>query len=93
MSLMKCPECQEQISTHATTCPHCGYPILLPKHSTSKRGRPKKSDQQSLMRLPNGYGTIKTLAGNRRQPFAAMVNPKLTLNEDTGKSYYIVSDE
>ena len=88
MSLMKCPECQGQISTQATTCPHCGYPLLPSKQTTSKRGRPKKSDQQSFMRLPNGYGTIKTLTGNRRQPFAAMVNPKLTLNEETGKSYY-----
>lgn len=88
MSLVKCPECQGQISTQATTCPHCGYPILPVENNKSKRGRPKKSDQQSLMRLPNGYGTIKALPGNRRKPFAAMVNPKLTLNEDTGKSYY-----
>ncbi len=88
MSLAKCPECQGQISTQATTCPHCGYPLLPPDQSKSKRGRPKKLEQQSLMRLPNGYGTIKALPGNRRQPFAAMVNPKLTLNEDTGKSYY-----
>ena len=27
MSLMKCPECQNEISTQAITCPKCGYPI------------------------------------------------------------------
>lgn len=26
MALTACPECQEQISTLATTCPHCGAP-------------------------------------------------------------------
>ena len=27
MALIKCPECQEEISDQAAACPHCGYPI------------------------------------------------------------------
>jgi predicted amidophosphoribosyltransferase len=27
MALIKCPECNEEVSTFATTCPKCGYPI------------------------------------------------------------------
>lgn len=27
MALIKCPECGQEISEHAATCPHCGYSI------------------------------------------------------------------
>lgn len=27
MSLISCPECSHQVSTHAVNCPSCGYPI------------------------------------------------------------------
>lgn len=27
MSLINCPECKQQISSEAFTCPHCGYSI------------------------------------------------------------------
>lgn len=27
MALMKCPECQREISERAVMCPHCGHPI------------------------------------------------------------------
>uniref|UniRef100_UPI003217C9E3 hypothetical protein n=1 Tax=uncultured Draconibacterium sp. TaxID=1573823 RepID=UPI003217C9E3 len=27
MALIQCPECENQISSHAQNCPHCGYPI------------------------------------------------------------------
>ena len=27
MSLLNCPECGGLLSTEATTCPHCGYPL------------------------------------------------------------------
>lgn len=25
MALMKCPECNKQVSSKSETCPHCGY--------------------------------------------------------------------
>lgn len=27
MSMMQCPECKKDISSHAVSCPHCGYPL------------------------------------------------------------------
>ena len=27
MALIKCPECERDVSSKATACPHCGYPI------------------------------------------------------------------
>jgi hypothetical protein len=27
MALIPCPECQQKVSTAATACPHCGYPL------------------------------------------------------------------
>lgn len=27
MALIKCPECNNDISTNATVCPHCGNPL------------------------------------------------------------------
>ena len=31
MALIKCPECQQNISSSAKNCPHCGYKITLHK--------------------------------------------------------------
>jgi RNA polymerase subunit RPABC4/transcription elongation factor Spt4 len=33
MALQKCEECNEQISTRATICPHCGYPRVKPEQA------------------------------------------------------------
>ena len=29
MALMKCAECQRDISSYCEVCPHCGYPVKL----------------------------------------------------------------
>ena len=65
--LMKCPECELQVSDKAVSCPHCGYP-LKPLAKNSARRKPKR------MRLPNGFGQISEIKGmNLRKPFRAMV--------------------
>lgn len=72
--LIKCRECQLQVSDKANTCPHCGYPL---KNTSSRRYQPKR------MRLPNGFGQISEIKGrNLRNPFRAMVTVGFT---DTGK--------
>ena len=51
MALLKCPECNHNVSDKAAACPHCGYPMNSPT-STKPRirnGKPTK--------LPNGFGT------------------------------------
>lgn len=66
--LLKCPECELQVSDKAITCPHCGYP-LQPNIIARQR---RKSNRRK--RLPNGFGQITELKGrNLRKPFRAMV--------------------
>ena len=64
--LIKCPECELQVSNKAYSCPHCGYPLKQEKAAwkTSKR-----------MRLPNGFGQITNIKGqNLRNPWRVMVS-------------------
>lgn len=65
--LIKCPECELQVSNKAINCPHCGYPLkgtqLQKRHNTPKR-----------MRLPNGFGSITKLKKpNLRNPYWARI--------------------
>lgn len=64
--LMKCPECELQVSDKALSCPHCGYPMQdTPKKTTTKKKK---------RRLPNGFGSITKLkSSNYRKPFMARV--------------------
>lgn len=65
--LIKCPECELQVSDKALNCPHCGYPL----NSTQKRNARKSNKRR---RLPNGFGQISEIKNrNLRKPFRAMV--------------------
>lgn len=62
--LITCPECEGQVSSVATCCPHCGFPLT----------RQKKAKKSKRMRLPNGFGRIVEIKGkNLRKPYRAMV--------------------
>lgn len=63
--LIKCPECELQVSDKAVTCPHCGYPL---KPNTRQRISTKRK------KLPNGFGQISFLKGNLRKPYRAMIS-------------------
>lgn len=66
--LIKCPECELQVSDKAMTCPHCGYPMKSPE----KQKRPRKSTKRR--RLPNGFGQISEIKSKYlRKPFRAVV--------------------
>lgn len=64
--LIKCSECELQVSDKAVICPHCGFPLKPDKkiyHKTSKRKR-----------LPNGFGQISLIKNhNLRNPYRALV--------------------
>lgn len=65
--LIKCKECELQVSDKAISCPHCGYPINIATKSPAKRTKKR-------MRLPNGFGQItKITSKNMRKPYRAMV--------------------
>ena len=66
--LIKCPECELQVSDKALSCPHCGYPMK----QNIETHKPKKSNRRR--RLPNGFGQIsKVNNSNLRKPWRAMV--------------------
>lgn len=73
--LVKCPECELQVSDKAPTCPHCGYPM----QPTVKRKPRAKNNKRR--RLPNGFGQISEIKNrNLRNPFRAMVTVGKTEN-------------
>lgn len=83
MALLKCPECQHDVSDKAAACPHCGYPMNSPT-STKPRirnGKPTK--------LPNGFGTVYKLSGKRSKLFRAVKTDKWIFDTTTGKSKQI----
>ena len=66
--LIKCPECELQVSDKALSCPHCGYPM----QPNVKPRKPRTSNKRR--RLPNGFGQISEIKNrNLRNPFRAMV--------------------
>ena len=53
MAIIKCPECQHDISDKASVCPHCGYP-LEPKD---------KSDPETKITSKDSFPTSKKVVG------------------------------
>lgn len=67
MALIKCPECELQVSDKAISCPHCGYPL-------DKKGIRRKQPTSKRKRLPNGFGRITEIKDQAlRKPFRAMI--------------------
>ena len=76
--LIKCPECELQVSDKAATCPHCGFPL-----QPSVKSRKPRAKNNKRRRLPNGFGQIREIKNrNLRKPFRAMVSVGKT---ETGK--------
>ncbi len=67
MALINCIECGHIVSDKAFSCPNCGYPMQETKKSENIPRKPRKKHKK----LPNGYGSIKKLSGNRNKPYAA----------------------
>lgn len=69
--LVKCPECELQVSDKATICAHCGYPLKEDAASSTSTRRKKYNKRR---RLPNGFGQISEIKNrNLRNPFRAMI--------------------
>lgn len=62
--LIKCPECDHNISDKAISCPMCGFPLQQPKVTVARKTKRHR-------KLPNGTGSIKKLSGKRAKPWAA----------------------
>jgi integrase len=68
--LIKCPECELQVSDKAIACPHCGYPL-----QPDIKPRKPRNKNNKRRRLPNGFGQISEIKNrNLRKPFRAMIS-------------------
>ena len=45
MSMIKCPECEKEISSNAQVCPNCGNPIDLSEEEKNKKVAENKLDK------------------------------------------------
>jgi len=76
--IIKCPECELQVSDKALSCPHCGFPL-----QPDVKPRKPRNKNNKRRRLPNGFGQISEIKNqNLRNPFRAMVSVGKT---DTGR--------
>lgn len=71
--LISCPECGHSVSDKAISCPVCGYPMNLPpaEKKPAKRAGRLSRNTKKYKKLPNGFGSIQKLSGNRARPYAA----------------------
>ena len=53
MALIKCPECNKEVSDKAQSCPHCGYPIICNKNNVCVNGQ-----KYDISKVINQYNTI-----------------------------------
>lgn len=66
--LIKCPECELQVSDKAVSCPHCGFVL----RQNAYQRPPRRSNKHK--KLPNGFGQISEIKDyNLRNRFRAMV--------------------
>ena len=66
--LIKCKECNLQVSDKAIICPHCGYPL---DNKVTKRTYKPRTKRK---RLPNGFGQISEIKNqNLRKPFRVTI--------------------
>ncbi len=72
MALIPCPECEHKVSTSATACPACGYPLSSPEQNIEPDGVPSPSAgkatrrddpvslaKQELEQLKNHFATVR----------------------------------
>ena len=66
--LIKCSECELQVSDKAVSCPHCGFVL----RQNAYQRPPRRSNKHK--KLPNGFGQISEIKDyNLRNRFRAMV--------------------
>lgn len=83
--LIPCPECNKQISDKAISCPNCGYPINVTPTAVKSVLGANTGFKREHRRLPNGFGQIRKLSGNRRKPYMVMPPLKKEDYDDNGK--------
>ncbi|MED9968742.1 MAG: zinc-ribbon domain-containing protein [Ruminococcus sp.] len=61
MALIKCPECNKEVSEKAETCPNCGYSIKEYHNSKKKANKNKKEKERLQMEMNKKLKEIDNL--------------------------------
>lgn len=61
MALTKCPECANEVSDKAYSCPHCGY-VMGSSAQSSALPKPTPVGPQNKQALAGGAGTVAGMA-------------------------------
>jgi len=64
MSLITCPECKNSVSSHAGSCPKCGFPIKKVEHTSqyiTNRDGIEKGRKQLDQLLKDGWRITSTV--------------------------------
>ena len=73
--LIKCRECELQVSNLAEFCPHCGCPVPHEENEGKSKRRKRLKRNNGRRRLPNGFGQISEIKDrNLRKPYRVMVS-------------------
>ena len=69
MAIVKCPECGKEISSYATACPNCGFPLKTVKdtdekpHEVNRIGLQDKESQEKELERKEERKVIAVIVG------------------------------
>lgn len=74
MALIRCPECNKEISSAAESCPNCGYPLAKLKKETAEETHPVQENATTSSEAYEAYKEVDTYSDVSSEDVAA-VNP------------------
>lgn len=87
MALIKCTECQKEISDQALSCPHCGFPLSLSDSTTISDSQEKSSNANKISFMPFLWCVIGAIVFIGILIYTSL--PKYgTMPEDIGVEHY-----
>lgn len=88
MALMKCPECNKDVSSTALVCPHCGFNVANYMNEVERKNRELEQRRQEQRLLEER----ELQAEARRKQKAAIRQLRSTyLKQDGNKSFWILA--
>lgn len=90
MALIKCPECNQDVSTFASACPHCGYP-LTPESNNGNVCEilGKKYDLTEVLSLVKQGEKIKAIKLARERTGLGLAESSTLVDEIINNNYKI----
>lgn len=92
MTIINCPECKKEISTAATICPHCGFPLKSKKWDATKPldaiSKVKKWHKSKLLAVIFGASILCMASFPRFLLFAGILFDPFQIKESSSESLW-----